>query len=329
MERVSVAACVLAAALVAPATGAEPAPAGSTGATWLADLRLAAEGLEWSDEVVRHEWRLQRRPGSDAWRILDPADACVAKGDEATCRAEFTRLEATGRIPPVTGDAVIVLHGLGENRASMQPLVRHLRSRLDATVLTFGYASPRAGIDAHGAALGRVVAGLPRAARISFVGHSLGNLVVRRWMHLAPAPDLARVHRMVMLGAPNQGSELARMTAKVWMLAALSHGAAKDLVLNWPEISKSLAVPACEFGIVAGGKGDDRGYSTLLEGDDDAVVRVAETRLDGARDFLLLPVSHAAMMKDANVQRATVSFLETGRFGEIDAAIAPRTPSDE
>jgi hypothetical protein len=320
--------CVLA-ALVVQAHGAEPVAPASAAATWIEKVRLAAEGLEWSDDVVKHEWRLQRRPGSDAWRILDPADACITTGDEAACRAEFARLEAAGRIPSVTGDAVIVLHGLGENRASMEPLVKHLRARLEATVLTFGYASPRGNIGDHGAALGRVVAGLPQAERISFVGHSLGNLVVRRWMHVAPAPDLTRVHRMVMLGAPNQGSDLARMTAKVWVLAALSHGAAKDLVLNWPEISRSLAVPACEFGIVAGGKGDSRGYSSLLEGDDDAVVRVAETKLDGARDFLLLPVSHAAMMKNPSVQEATVSFLETGRFGDVAAAIAPRTPPDE
>ena len=319
---------MLAAAIAAQAAAVEPTATGSADATWLENLRLAAEGLEWSDDVVKHEWRLQRRPGSDAWRILDPADACVAKGDEASCRGEFARLEATGRIPPVNGVTVIVLHGLGENRASMQPLVKHLRSRLDASVLTFGYASPRAGIDDHGAALGRVVAGLQQAAKISFVGHSLGNLVVRRWMHEAPAADLDRVHRMVMLGAPNQGSDLARLTAKVWVLAALSRGAAKDLVLNWPEISRSLAVPACEFGIVAGGKGDGQGYSSLLEGDDDAVVRVAETKLDGARDFILVPVSHAAMMRNSSVQEATVSFLETGRFGGA-AGSAPDAARDE
>jgi len=323
VERVFVAAGVLVAALVVQAGATEPAASVSADTTWLEKFRRAAEGLEWSDDVVKHEWRLQRRPGSAAWRILDPSDTCVTTGDEAACRAEFIRLEAAGRIPPLSGDAVIVLHGLGENRASMQPLVKHLRSRIDATVLTFGYASPRAGIDDHGASLGRVVAGLGQAAKISFVGHSLGNLVVRRWMHEAPAADLARVHRMVMLGAPNQGSDLARMTANIWILATLSHGAAKDLVFGWPEISKSLAVPACEFGIVAGGKGDDKGYSTLLEGDDDAVVRVAETRLDGARDFLLLQVRHAAMMKHAGVQEATVSFLETGRFGDVAAAPVP------
>ena len=332
MERVFVAVfaavCMVTAVVSGPARADEPVPVTPADTPWLEKLRLAAEGLAWSDEVVKHEWRLQRRPGGGDWRILDPADACVTMGNEADCRAEFARLEESGRIPPLAGDAVIVLHGLGENRASMRPLVKYLRSRLDATVLTFGYASPRAGIDDHGAALGRVVAGLPQATRISFVGHSLGNLVVRRWMHLAPAADLARVHRMVMLGAPNQGSDLARMAANVSLLAALSHGAAKDLVLDWPEISRSLAVPACEFGIVAGGKGDGRGFSTLLDGDDDAVVRVAETRLDGARDFLVVPVRHAAMMKSPNVQEATVSFLTTGRFDGA-AAAAPDTPPDE
>ena len=328
MVRVLVAACLLGVALAPRARAAEPTPSGRD-AAWITKLTLAADGLAWSDELVRHDWRVQRRPGTDEWRILDPHEACVHEGTEEECREEFSRLEAAGTILPVSGETVLVLHGLGENRASMQPLVKHLRGQLDATVLTVGYASPRTGIDGHGASLGRVVAGLPDATRLSFVGHSLGNIVVRRWMHQAPAADLDRVHRMVMLGAPNQGSDLARMTANVWLLSKLAHGAAKDLVLHWPEISKSLAVPPCEFGIVAGGKGDDRGYSSLLAGDDDAVVRVAETKLDGARDFLLLPVSHASMMKNAAVQRATVSFLRTGRFTAPAAEAAPDGSADE
>jgi hypothetical protein len=119
---------------------------------------------------------------------------------------------------------------------------------------------------------------------------------------------------MVMLGPPNQGSELARKVAKISVLAALSNGAARELVLDWNRISQDLAVPPCPFGIVAGGKGDDRGYSSFLAGDDDAVVRVEETRLPGSHDFLLLPVHHAAMMKNAGVQQATAAFLNTGRF---------------
>jgi len=123
-----------------------------------------------------------------------------------------------------------------------------------------------------------------------------------------------RVHRVVMLGPPNQGSRLARMASGIWGVADHVEGATRDLVLDWKRVSPGLAVPPCDFGIVAGGRGDEIGYSRLLAGDDDAVVCVEETRLEGARDFLLVPVHHAAMMKHPAVQRATVSFLETGRF---------------
>jgi hypothetical protein len=136
----------------------------------------------------------------------------------------------------------------------------------------------------------------------------------------AAAEDLARAHRMVMLGPPNQGSDLARMAAGIWGLAARAEGAARDLVVDWQAVAPRLAVPACEFGIVAGGRGDDDGYSPLLAGDDDAVVRVAETRLDGADGFLVVPVHHAAMMRHEGVQRATAAFLATGRFPQPPAA---------
>jgi len=292
-------------------------------AAWLEKLRRSKEALEWTDERVQQGWRLQHRPQGDGCRILDPEDRVVREGTRGECETTFADLERAGRVPAVRGRTVILLHGLGEGRDSMEPLAKHLRTKLDATVLTFGYASVKADIDAHGRALDAVVSRLPHADAISFVGHSLGNLVVRRWMALAAARDLARTHRMVMLGPPNQGSDLARMAQKIWGLAALAEGASRDLVVDWPRVAPSLAVPQCDFGIVAGGRGDDTGFSFLLAGDDDAVVRVEETRLPGAEDFLVVPVHHAAMMKDAAVQQATATFLETGRFPQRPAASSP------
>jgi len=296
-------------------------------AGWLEAWQRHREALEWTDEAVRHDWRLQRREGADTCRILDPRDGVVREGTPAECRAAFRGLGDAGMVPPVCGRTVIVLHGLGEGRDSMRPLVDHLRTAVDATVLSFGYASVKADIDAHGAALARVVADLPAAERLSFVGHSLGNLVVRRWMSLAPVEDLARTERMVMLGPPNQGSDLARMAGRVSWLASSAEGAARDLVCDWPRVAPRLAVPPCPFGIVAGGKGDDAGFSALLAGDDDAVVRVEETRLPGAEDFLVLPVHHAAMMRHPDVQRATASFLERGRFSTATESVAD-SPAD-
>ena len=303
------------------AEGTQPAPeeVARRDAAFLARVRRAREALEWTDEAVRHDWRLQRRPDTDDWRVLDPDDLIVRAGSADCCRREFAGLCAGGRVPPVRGDAVLLLHGLGEGRRSMRPLAESLRESLDASIMSFGYASVRADIDSHARALGEVVAGLPGSGRIHFVGHSLGNLVVRRWMAVAPAADLRRVGRVVMLGPPNQGADMARMAAKIWGVAARAGGAARDLAVDWDAVAPGLAVPPCEFGIVAGGRGDDAGFSPLLAGDDDAVVRVAETRLDGAADFLLVPVHHASMMDHADVQRATAAFLRAGRFRERPA----------
>lgn len=307
---------------VGTAAAVEPADVDLPQASWLERLARAREALEWTDEVVRHNWRVQRRVGDGDCRLLDPRDRIVWRGTAEECRDRLAALERDGTVPELRGTAVILLHGLGEGRESMEPLAEHLRRKVDAHVMTFGYASTRADIDAHARALAAVVSGMPAADQFWFVGHSLGNLVVRRWFAVAPPTDVARARRLVMLGPPNQGSDLARMVAKVWPLAAQAAGAARDLVVDWPRVAPTLAVPTCPCGIVAGGRGDDEGYSPILSGDDDAVVRVDETRLPGATDFLVVPVRHAAMMRHEAVQRATVDFLQTGRFtaGPADAA---------
>ena len=311
---------LLAALAGAAETGSRP-PVGPE-QNWIEGLvsgfRAAAEGLEWSDERVVGDWRVQRRAGDPAaeGRILDADDRVVCTGDLADCLTRFERLQSQNQIPAITGEAVFVLHGLGENRQAMRPLVEHLQTGLDATVMTFGYASPRAGLAAHAGSLARVLTGLPDVTAVSFVGHSMGNLVVRRWLEMADPQTVTRVRRMVMLGPPNQGSDLARLAAGNSLLTALAAGAGRELVLHWETIAQQLRTPDFEYGIIAGGKGDDRGFTVLLEGDDDAVVRVAETRLEGADDFLVLPVRHSRMMRHPDVQAATLRFLREGRFVE-------------
>lgn len=323
MRRALLAVLTVCGSLAAGAShGEEPAaaeiatPAPASWDDWMREIRDGRDALEWSDCRVAHDWRLQQHTGGIRWRLLDPRDEVVVEGPRADCETTFIRLQAGGTIPTVSGPTVLVLHGLGQGRQSMQPLVSHLRKTLDATVLSIGYASPRAGLEVHADMLNEVIDQLPEATSLSFVGHSLGNLVVRRWMATAPAPTLQRVQRMVMLGPPNQGSELARLASRIWFLAMLSDGPTRQLGVDWEKVGNQLAVPPCDFGIVAGGLGNDRGMSLLLPGDDDAIVRVDETRLDGAAGFVLLPVHHAEMMRDKAVQQAAVCFLRDGHFPE-------------
>ena len=66
--------------------------------------------------------------------------------------------------------------------------------------------------------------------------------------------------------------------------------------------------------ISAGGKNDGEGYNPFLPGDDDGVVRVAEARLPGAAEFLLVDATHLGLADNRHVIRATLDFLSDGRL---------------
>ena len=72
-------------------------------------------------------------------------------------------------------------------------------------------------------------------------------------------------------------------------------------------------VPACEFGILAGGTGWPGGFNPLMPGDNDGLLEVETTRLAGASDFLV-PTPHMGMLHSPEVMRYTLNFLQHGSF---------------
>ena len=89
--------------------------------------------------------------------------------------------------------------------------------------------------------------------------------------------------------------------------------------MDYPE--GELAIPTCEFGIVAGGKNDGRGYRSSLPGDNDGTVTTDETKLAGASDFAVVPVRHTFLMTDSQVQGYVLSFLNKGFFVAADKRV--------
>jgi hypothetical protein len=163
-----------------------------------------------------------------------------------------------------------------------------------------------------------VIRNLEGITEIDLVAHSLGNIVIRHY--LADQTDAAkdkqpdeRIRRIVMLGPPNQGAELAVKFAR-FDPARVVGTSLQQLATGWKELSPHLATPAGEFGILAGGRDNQKGLNPLLDGDDDLVVTVASTRLAGASDFRVLPVWHTTMMNDATVRQYTLHFFRHGFF---------------
>ena len=307
--------CLLSALLIvaAPVVRAvEPAPV---------NLAFPTFGGEqfWSDELVYQGWRIQQHALTQHYRLLDPHDIRRAWGTAEQCRAAFDEIKERERIPPPSGRAVITLHGLIRSRDHLEDLGQYLAEQGRFHVVNVSYASTRRSLDDHARSLSRVIAGLEGVSEIHFVCHSLGNLVVRRYLGEASQrepqwPVDSRIKRMVMLGPPNNGAQLAVLFKNNELFGLVTGPSGKQLARSWDECQKSLATPSFEFGILAGGSGDARGLNPLVAGDDDLIVAVEETRLCGAADFRLLPCRHTQLVRDPVAQRCVLSFLEHGYF---------------
>src|SRR5262245_5275729 len=287
------------------------------------ESRTMGGQLFWSDKLVYSKWRIQQNELSDHYRLLDPSEVRRTWGTEAQCREAFEELKRTENIPPLDGKAVITLHGLGRSRDHMAALGAKLEEHGRFTWINVGYASTRGSLDDHAQSLASVINGLEGIDEIYFVCHSLGNLVVRRYLGEAVQAEPrwkidTRIQRMVMLGPPNNGAQLARLAADLLddndLARRIAGASTWQLGRDWNETQKRLATPPFEFAIIAGGFGDDRGFNPLLAGDDDLVVRVEETRLSGATDFRIIPIRHSYLVHDPAVHQYVLTFLENGYF---------------
>ncbi|MBL4845726.1 MAG: alpha/beta fold hydrolase [Planctomycetes bacterium] len=200
---------------------------------------------------------------------------------------------------------LVTLHGLGRTRLAMWPLGRRL-GKLGYTVTNIGYFGPlglRHSVDAVGDAI--AARGL-HDQPIDLVTHSMGGIVARALL----AEGRIRARRMVQLAPPNQGSWLADRVRQIPIACYLP--AFRDLGQGTEAQIVALGdVPEeVEVGVVAG-----ESVSALLGGEvGDGVVRIAETYLTGARDWIVLPHFHTVVMNGRDTLDEVDHFLKNGRF---------------
>lgn len=277
----------------------------------------------WTDQQILAKWRIQRNAATGHYRLLDPNDVRQAWGTWEQCEAKLAEVRVTNDLKPPQGKVVICLHGLLRSRHQLQPLCDWLAKEGEYDVVNFNYASSRAEVGEHAAALARVISRYDDATEINFVAHSLGNIVLRHYLGDCAAgahglqPD-PRVKRIVMLGPPNNGAEFAKRFSENKLFQVVWGKSGQQLADNWAKLEPSLATPTCEFGIVAGGLGTKVGLNPLVTGDDDGVVSVSETKLPGACDFVIAPVLHGDLMDDEGIRKCILTFLRDGYFVSAD-----------
>lgn len=264
----------------------------------------------WADIFIRDGWRIQRNVLSGYCRLLDRNNIRRAWGTEEQCRQRFDRICAPKKTP-ARDHAVMLVHGLGRSAGAFALLEDSLR-RAGYETANVNYPSTRLGIVEHADNLERIIRSLDGCQTLSFVTHSLGALVVRDLLARASDwRDRIVVRRLVMIAPPNRGSQFADRLKELPAYRWLTGASGQDLTTA---SAARLPIPEIEFGIIAGGRGEINGFNPLLEGDNDGFVTVAETALDGARDFMLVRTTHGLVDDHPQTIDATLSFLRNGRF---------------
>jgi len=273
----------------------------------------------WADELFFHQWRIQRNVLTGHCRLLDGKNLRHASGTFPQCREKLEQIRRQREIPPMQGKAVIVLHGLLRSRSSMDALCKYLAEKGGYSVFNVGYPTTRRQIGAHARVLSRVVDNLDGIEEINFVGHSMGNIVIRHYLGDQLDEKTGRgldrrIKRFVMLAPPNQGSLVAQAFAENRPLELITGEAVRQLGADWEKLRDKLATPPLQFGIIAGGTGNDHGFNPLLPGDDDGIVTLAHARLAGAHDFVVVPSLHSLIILNAKAKQYALRFLQKGYF---------------
>jgi pimeloyl-ACP methyl ester carboxylesterase len=198
-------------------------------------------------------------------------------------------------------EAVILIHGLWMTGTEM----RVLGGRLEESgfrVRYFRYRSWRGGLAQAASAL-REFIGATEGERVHLVGHSLGGVVIAK---MEEESRLSRPGRVAMLGSPMGGSAAARIMSRRrvgrWLVGGVIRAGIVEHAPKWPEGRELL--------VVAGDIPLGSGLLLGLKKPHDGVIRVEETRVEGART-VTVRASHVGLLLSRKVAALLADYFRS------------------
>jgi len=212
-------------------------------------------------------------------------------------------------------ECVVLLHGLARTSSSMNRMQEALLKE-NFLVANVDYPSRDYAIEELATMAVEEGLDMCRAhdgvARIHFVTHSLGGILVRQYLSMETIDELGRV---VMLGPPNQGSGAVDELVDVPGFDWINGPAGRQLGKGEESVPLKLGPVDFELGVIAGTHTIDPITSAVLDDPDDGRVSVVDTQVEGMDDFVVVEHSHVFMMRMQRPISLTIEFLRNGSFG--------------
>lgn len=202
---------------------------------------------------------------------------------------------------------VVLVHGLWTHGVVMAWMARRIE-RSGYTVHCYTYPSVRMNMAENANRLAAFCQSLG-ARPLHLVGHSLGGLLIAR---LLDEPHRLNIGRVVFMGSPFADSFAARRLSRV----RIGRAAVGASIAEWLRGARPQNLARFEIGAIAGDLGVGLGVVVVpdLPRPHDGTISVAETQVPGARDHIVLRVSHTGMVMSTAVVRQVCEFLRRGKF---------------
>lgn len=209
-------------------------------------------------------------------------------------------------------DVVVLLHGWWAGRLEMVRIGQHLK-RCGYRVVNIGYPSVTVPLDELASReLPRRLAGRipPDATRVHFVTHSMGGILLRHFV--STRPDLA-LGRVVMIGPPNRGSEVADRWLRVPGIGWIVGPNLAELSTRSRMAAAAVVPVDFEVGVIAGTTAP-LAWNSPLPKPHDGKVSVVGTELAGMAAHTTVRASHSLLPWRREVVRLVERFLAAGEF---------------
>ncbi len=210
-------------------------------------------------------------------------------------------------------DYVVVLHGIARSAQSMQKISDHIESN-GFKVMNLDYPSTEYSLEEL---VGKIHTQVnqfnqDKNRKLHFVTYSMGGMLARGFLNRHRPKNLGRV---VMLAPPNSGSEVSDFWKSNWLYQKIYGPAGQQLQTDQSQVQNFLGHEVdYTLGIIAGDRSIDPLHSLIIPGPDDGKVSVANTKLKGMKEHVVIHATHTFIMNNTEAHRLTVSFLKNGKF---------------
>ena len=208
-------------------------------------------------------------------------------------------------------EGVVLLHGILRTKHCLKGLVNFLQNN-NYKVLDIDYPSSKHDILSIAKLLHlQIQKFATQVTKVHFVGYSMGGLIIRAYLNLYYPNNLGRV---VMLGTPNQGSEIADFLQNFWIYKKLYGPAGQQLITNQTAFKDIFGCVNYELGVIAGSSSFYLIANRIIKKESDGRVSIENTKVKNMKEHIVVRSGHTMLANNKQAWQLTLAFLNTGSF---------------